>query len=200
MLGAIGDGIDRHPQRDVERVAGVVSRDPCADRIVLDRSAEDALLVAPPRSVDGVLRGNGCLERGERRVDRGEVDAVAHRRHVLDARERDSLQADERRSPRMVVVEPALRGGVGNDREAALALGDQEAKPLVGRTRRLGAREVACDPHTGAVATRVLSASERKLPRVADLALVTAVHVRRPVELLQRHARSRGARLLLQAH
>ena len=161
---------DGEPQARPRRVDVGAARDVLLEHVVLRRAAHRRRRDALQLGRDDVHRD----QHGRRRVDRHrgrdlvERDAVEERRDVVERVDRDAHAPDLAERARIVGVEPHLRGQVERDREARLALREQEAEALVGLRRRAVAGVLADRPRPRAVAVVAQPARERVGAGLAD--------------------------------
>ncbi len=164
------------------------------EHVVLGRAAHrcrrDALQLRG-HDVHRDQHGCGGIDRHRGR-DGVERDPVEELDDVVQRVDRNPHASDLAERARVVGIHAHLRRQVERDREAGLALREQEAEALVGLLRRAEARVLTDRPGPAAVAVGPQAARERERARRADAGGV-ALGVGRPVDRPDLDARGRAA-------
>ena len=165
----VGDDAHRGPQRvDVGAARDVFLQD-----VVLHGARE-------PREIRALLFRDGDVEReqnrggrvdGHRRRDALERNAVEKREHVFEGIDGHADFADFSLRQRMIGIHADLRGKIESDGEAGLSLFEQIAIAAIGFDGGAEAGVLAHGPEAAAVHRGIDAARERKLARVAEVAL-----------------------------
>jgi len=163
--------IDDDLERGLDRIHPGVLRHVFLEDVVLHRAAERMTRNALPlgrRHVEAEQQRRRPVDR-HGRGDLVERDAAEQVFHVGERRDRDAALPHLTFGARMIGVVAHQRREVEGDRQAGLAVLEQELVPLIGVFRRPEAGELPHRPQPPAIHGGVNPAGERVLARRAEL-------------------------------